>query len=122
MHSLTTHRRDDGILLLHIRDTLPETVKAWSSFLTETLDHCTKPDKHLQDFRDLSGFSSYAMRVGIKIKSHPNIEQVTVAVVVNKSRTTDLASLILSIQPGGRFRLFQEIDEAIAWLNTHVPT
>ena len=118
---LRIYHRSDGILVFEIRDTKPETVKAWEKAVTEVLDACTDPEKHLQDLRQLQAFSLYAFRVALRLKAHRNLNNVFVAVLTQQNRTMELSQLIIKIQPGGTFRLMHDEAEAVAWLNEQVP-
>lgn len=117
---LKVYTRDDGIRVFAAQDTSQETIAEWERAVTQILDACTTPEKHLYDFRKLNTLSPHALRAGVRAKSHPNLRYVYVAIMIADSRLVDLLNMVITIQAGGTFRIIPDEEEAIAWLNSKV--
>ena len=115
------YRPYDNIHIFTVADSSVATVQDWSQKILSRLDQSVGPHKHLYDLRDLRDLSIYAIRAAIKFKGHPRSKNVYSAVLTTHPQAIDKINLILKIQPGGHFRLFNNQQEAINWLNTQVP-
>lgn len=115
------YRPVDNIHIFSVADSSIATIQDWMQKTLAQLDQDAGPHKHLYDLRKLEDLSIYAIRAAIKFKGHPRAKNVFSAVLLTHPQVVDKINLILKIQPGGNFRLFQEKQEAIDWLNTQVP-
>lgn len=118
--TLESYWRDDGILFITARDTSQATVDQWLREALDWLEQTNKYSKRLYDLRQLDSLSIMALRTAIRLKSHRNAKYVFAAILTRSSRTASLVQTVLSIQPGGNFRIMFDENEAITWLNTKV--
>ncbi len=116
-----SYRTQDHIHVYIPKDTSLATVQHWQRDETIALNNATTPRKHLYDLRSLTSLSVYALHAAIKLKAHPNANNVYSAVVATHDRVIEMADLVMRIQPGGHFRLFTNETTAIEWLNSQVP-
>lgn len=112
---------DDNIHVFTVQDSSLATVHQWQREATFALEHIAGKAKHLYDLRALRSLSVYALQAAIKLKAHPQADNVYVAVLATESRVVELVDLVLRIQPGGHFRIFAQEGAAVAWLNVQVP-
>lgn len=109
--------RPDNILVFTVGDTSVDTVRDWDRIVTHYLDEETHLRCHMYDMRQLKGVSIFAVKTAIRLKNHPQVDNCYVAVVTNNSIVQEMVNTVLSVQPGGMFRIFTEEVEAITWLN-----
>lgn len=120
--TLTRYQLPDNILVVHVEDTSPETVKDWYDSSVVEMNGYTKPIKILYDMRDLRTISIEAVRTAVKIRRHPKAHFVYTAVLTSNSTVMALVRTALSVQGGGNIKLFTDREEAVAWLHQKVPT
>lgn len=116
-----TYRSQDHIHVYTTKDTSLATVQHWQRDETIALNNATTPRKHLYDLRSLTDLSVYALHAAIKLKAHPNANNIYTAILATHDRVIEMADLVMRIQPGGHFRLFADETKAVEWLNSQVP-
>lgn len=119
--ALRSYWRPDHILVYEAEDTSVDTVTEWQTHAFALLAETTELNKRIYDLRKLKSISIFALKTALRLKSHPKASLVYAAVLINNPRVADLVDTVLSIQPGGNFRIFSNEQEAVEWLNSKVP-
>lgn len=115
------YRPFDNIHIFAVADSSMATIQEWTGKIFARLNKEAGPHKHLYDLRELQDLSIYAIRAAIKFKGHPRSKDVYSAILITHPQAIDKINLIVKIQPGGNFRLFNNQQEAVNWLNCQVP-
>lgn len=119
--TLHVDRQSENFLYLSAQDTSIDTVRHWEEIAIADLDVYTEPQKQIYDVRALKGMSIFAVRTAVKLNAHPNSHIFYIAVLANSNVVVNLVRTILAIQPGGNIQIFDNEDDARAWLNKRVP-
>ena len=118
---LTYYTRPDNITVFEFGDVSSATVQHWVEVVNKHLDTMTEPAKRLYDLSQYASIPLMAVRAAMKLREHPNTRFSYTAVVTQGSRAASLVNTILSVTPGGSSRIFDNKEEAIAWLHEQVP-
>ena len=114
---LESYKRPDGIHVFKAYDLSKETMLEWERQVVAMLEK-NRAEKRLYDLRGFTDIPLYAVRIAMRARRHRNVHfNYVVALLDDNLRMLGLIDLIMSIQPGGHFRIMTDEEEAVSWLN-----
>lgn len=119
--TLSIQKRPDNIVVVSALDTSSATLEHWEQYANEVMNAITAPQKRIFDMRNLNNISVEAVRTAVRLRRHPNANLMHNAVLTRNSTVLALVRAALSVRAGGNFKLFNDEEEAILWLNQKVP-
>jgi hypothetical protein len=121
---LTIERREDGIIVLRLRDSRRATADAMYEELRESDEKCYAAGRHnriLIDVRGAGWPTPYTAGKALQIsKETPAELRVSTAVVAPESVAAHLIDILIQKLPPRTqqaIRIFHDEEDAIAWLN-----
>jgi hypothetical protein len=115
----TVTRRPDGGMHLTFTDVNDQTLEHWRDFSAEHLLGSDRLTRNLYDLRQVETISERAIQFAVELNSDPSSRNIRLAVVVANEEVRKAVQEITDITPvgGARLAIFDDIDEAEAWLN-----
>ncbi|MGD8753344.1 MAG: STAS/SEC14 domain-containing protein [Anaerolineales bacterium] len=112
-------RRADGGMNLTFTDAKKETLQHWHEFASEHLLGSDRLTRNLYDLRQVEEISEDAIQIAIELNADPSSRNIRLAVVVSTERVKLAMQNIADLTPAGgvRMAIFEEIDQAEAWLS-----
>ena len=114
----TVVRRDDGGMNVTFTKVNDKTLSNWHEFAVEHLIGSDRLVRNLYDLRKVESLSDGAIQMAIEVNNDPSTRNIRLAAVVANESVRVGMSKIIDHTPGGgvRMSIFEDIDEAEAWL------
>ena len=115
----TVTRRPDGGMHLTFTNVNEQTLTHWRDFSAEHLLGSDRLTRNLYDLRQVERVSERAIKIAVELNSDPSTRNIRLAVVVPSGDVREAIQMIADLTPAGgaRMAIFEDIDEAEAWLN-----
>ena len=115
----TVTRRPDGGMHLTFTDVNQQTLEHWRDFSAEHLLGSDRLTRNLYDLRKVERISERAIKIAVELNSDPSTRNIRLAVVVADEDVRKAIQDVADLTPAGgaRMKIFDDIDEAEAWLN-----
>lgn len=115
----TVTRRPDGGMHYVFTDTSETTIEHWREFGMEHLLDSDRYTTNLYDLRQLDELSDFAIKTALELNFDPSVRLIRLAVVVSNEKVRAGMAQIdaLSAGSGVEMALFDDVDEAEAWLD-----
>jgi len=111
-------RREDGGMNVTFSEVNQKTLLSWHQFAVEHLIGSDRLVRNLYDLRRVDNLSDEAVQMAIEVNNDPSTRNIRLAAVVANDAVRTGMSKIIDNTPGGgvRMSIFEDIDEAEAWL------
>ncbi len=95
------------------------TLAHWRDFAVEHLLGSDSLTRNLYDLRAVENISEKAVRVAVELNSDPSTRNIRMAVVVANDKVRSAIQQVVdsTTASGARLKIFDDLDEAEAWLN-----
>jgi hypothetical protein len=115
----TVTRRPDGGMNLTFTQINEHTLEHWRDFAVEHLLGSDSLKRNLYDLRAVERISERGVRMAVELNSDPSTRNIRLAVVVANADVRRAIEKVveLTLASGARMQIFDDIDEAEAWLN-----
>ncbi len=115
----TVMRRADGGMHLTFTDINEKTLEHWRDFSAEHLLGSDRLTRNLYDLRKVERISERAIKIAVELNSDPSTRNIRLAVVVANKKVRRAIQEVADLTPAGgaRMMIFDDIEEAEAWLN-----
>jgi len=115
----SVERRQDGGMEITFTDATQETLEHWRAFALEHLLDSDRLVRNLYDLRQLEELPEEAVKYAVEVNNDPSVRNIRLAVVATSEKVRESLVEIASLTtPGGvEMAVFDNLDEAEAWLN-----
>ena len=115
----SVQRRSDGGMHLTFTDASKATLEHWRRFSLEHLLDSDRLTRNLYDLRQLKELPDEAIQYAIEVNNDPSVRNIRLAAVATSAEVRQaLVKIAALTTPGGvEMEVFENIDEAEAWLN-----
>lgn len=115
----TVTRRPDGGMHITFTDSSQATLDHWRAFALEHLLDSDRLTRNLYDLRQLDELPEAAIQYAVEVNNDPSVRNIRLAVVATSDHVRQALVKIAALTiPGGvEMAVFNDLDEAEAWLN-----
>jgi hypothetical protein len=104
---------------LIFKNASPQTLEHWYNFATEHLLGSDRLTRNMYDLRQVEDVPEEAVQIAVELNNDPSARNIRLAAVVDNDNVREAMQRIADLTPVGgvRMAIFDNVDEAEAWLS-----